>query len=197
MSTPAARRPPSYVFAYIVMATALVGAFLAVVIVGGLRGFTASDRFGTVPMPGRETLDLPVGDVTVYFQEDVDLGDNENLRPPGDIRLDVRPADGGEPLALDPDGFSNEVSGNFGSRVSIGDLDVSDGGDYVVTAARTAENRNQPAIVFGDDLFDGFVSALPLGLLVLAAGLGAAALLFLITYVRRRRLTEAGPTLPQ
>lgn len=197
MSAVGARRPPSYVFAYIAMAAALVGAFLTVVIVGGVRGFTASDRFGTVPMPGRETLDLPAGDVTVYFQEDVDLGENENLRPPDDIRLDVRPADGEERLALDPDGFSSEVSGNFGSRVSIGDLDVADGGDYVVTVARTAESRNQPAIVFGDDLFDGFVSALPLGLLVLAGGLGLAALLFGVTYVRRRRLSETGPRLPQ
>ncbi|HEX2435490.1 MAG TPA: hypothetical protein VHI76_02465, partial [Solirubrobacterales bacterium] len=80
MSTPGARRPPSYVAAYIAMAIALVGALLVVVIVGAVRGFTASDRYGTVPMPGRETLDLPAGDVTVYFQENVDLGENENLR---------------------------------------------------------------------------------------------------------------------
>jgi hypothetical protein len=51
--------------------------------------------------------------------------------------------------------------------------------------------------VFGDDLFDGFVSALPLGLIALVAGLGVSALLFGITYVMRRRFTEAGPSLPQ
>jgi len=133
----------------------------------------------------------------VYFQEDVDLGDNESLRPPGDIRLDVRPAAGGAPLQLDPGGVSNEVSGGFGTRVSIGDLDVSDGGDHRVTAGRSSEERNEPAIVFGDDLFDGFVSALPLGLVVLVAGLGLSALLFLVTFVRRRRLSETGPTLPE
>lgn len=197
MSTQRARRPPSYVFAYVAMAVALVGAFLVVVIVGAVRGFTASDRFGTVPMPGRETLDLPAGDVTVYFQEDVDLGDNENLRPPADIRLDVRSSDGGPPVRLDPGGFSNEVSGNFGSRVSIGDLDVPDGGDYAVAVGPTAERRNEPALVFGDDLFDGFLSALSLGLLVLVGGLGLAGALFAVTYVRRRRLTEAGPSLSQ
>ena len=192
-----ARRRPSYVLAYIAMAAALVGAFLVVVIRGGVSAFTSSDRFGTVPMPGRETLDFPAGDVTVYFQEDVDLGDNESLRPPGDIRLDVRPAAGGAPLQLDPGGVSNEVSGGFGTRVSIGDLDVSDGGDHRVTAGRSSEERNEPAIVFGDDLFDGFVSALPLGLVVLVAGLGLSALLFLVTFVRRRRLSETGPTLPE
>jgi hypothetical protein len=197
MSTTGARRPPSYVAAYIAIAVAIVAAFLAVVIVGAVRGFTASDRFGTVPMPGRETLDLPAGDVTVYFQEDVDLGENENLRPPADIRLDVRPSGGGPPVRLDPGGFSNEVSGGFGTRVSIGDLDVPDGGDYVVAAGPTAEGRSAPAIVFGDDLFDGFVSALPFGLLALGAGLGVAAVLFVITYVLRRRFTETGPTLPQ
>lgn len=197
MSTPGARRPPSYVAAYIAMAIAVVGAFLAVVIVGAVRGFTASDRFGTVPMPGRETLDLPAGDVTVYFQENVDLGDNENLRPPADIRLDVRPSDGGPPVPLDPGGLSNEVSDGFGTRVSIGDLDVPEGGDYAVAVGRTAEGRNEPAIVFGDDLFDGFVSALPIGPLALVGGLAVAALLFAIIYVMRRRWSEAGPTLPQ
>lgn len=197
MSTPGARRPPSYVAAYIAMAIALVGALLVVVIVGAVRGFTASDRYGTVPMPGRETLELPAGDVTVYFQENVDLGENENLRSPADIRLDVRPSDGGRAVKLDPGGLSNEVSDGFGTRVSIGEFDIPEGGEYNVAAGPTAEGRNEPAIVFGDDLFDGFVSALPLGLIALVAGLGVSALLFGITYVMRRRFTEAGPSLPQ
>ena len=197
MSTPGARRPPSYVAAYIAMAIALVGALLVVVIVGAVRGFTASDRYGTVPMPGRETLELPAGDVTVYFQENVDLGENENLRSPADIRLDVRPSDGGRAVKLDPGGLSNEVSGGFGTRVSIGEFDIPEGGEYNVAAGPTAEGRNEPAIVFGDDLLDGFGSALPLGLIALVAGLGVSALLFGITYVMRRRFTEAGPSLPQ
>jgi hypothetical protein len=179
------------------MAATLVGAFLVVVILGGVRAFTASDRFGTVPMPGHETLDLPAGDVIVYFQEDVNLGENESLRPPSDIRLAVRPSDGGSPVPLDPGGVSNEVSGSFGSRVSIGDLDVLEGGDYLVSVGRTREARNEPAIVLGDDLFDGFVSAVPLGLVVLAGGLGVALLLFLLTYVRRRRASEAALAPPE
>jgi hypothetical protein len=58
-------------------------------------------------------------------------------------------------------------------------------------------NRVDPAIVLGDDVFDGFGDAIPVGLLVLVAGVGAAALIAVITFVRRGRLSETGPTLRQ
>lgn len=196
-STRRPRRPPSYIGAFITLVVAFVAAIVAVVVYGAIEAFGSSDRYGSVPMPGRETLDLPAGDVTVYYQEDVDLGENENLHPPADIRLAIRHSGGGPPLKLDESGISNEVSGGFGARVSIGDVDVPAGGDYDVAVAPTRERRTGPAIVFGDDLLDGFVAALPLGLVVFVAGVGVAALVFIVIYVRRRRVGETGPTIPQ
>src|SRR3990172_791330 len=110
MAASSAKRPPSYIAAYLTLVVALVAAIVFVVVLGGIRAFSASDRYGSVPMPGRETLDLPEGDVTVYFQEDVDLGENESLHPPPDIRLGIRPEGGGSFLKLDPGGISSEVS---------------------------------------------------------------------------------------
>jgi hypothetical protein len=195
VSTQPANRLPSYIAAYIALAVAFVAAIVAVVVFGAIEAFGSSDRYGNVPIPGRATLDLPEGDITVYYQEDVELGENETLDPPTDIRLGVRHEDGGPSLELDRGGISNEVSGGFGTRVSVGDLDVPAAGDYEVAVGPTSEARNDPAIVFGDDLFEGFFDAVPLGLLVLAAGLVVAAILFVLTYARRRRIGESGPTL--
>lgn len=193
----ATTRAPSYIAAFITLVVAFVVAILFVVVFGAVQAFTASDRYGSVPMPGRDTVDLPQGDVTVYFQEGVQLGENENLRPPSDLRVDIRGAEGGPLVEVDRSGLSSEVGGRFGERVSIGDIDVPEEGDYVVVVAPTRENRVDPAIVLGDDVFDGFGDAIPIGLLLLVVGVGAAALVALITFVRRRRLTEAGPTMPQ
>lgn len=197
MSMPPARRPPSYIAAYITLVVAFVAAVAVVVVLGAVRGFSGSDRYGSVPMPGRELLELPQGDVTVYFQEAVDLGENESLVPPGEIRLDVRPVEGGERVELARGGISNEASGGFGTRVSIGKLDIPDGGEYSVAASHLAEQRADPAIVLGDDLLAGFGGAVVPGLLALAAGCALAAAVAVATRVRRRRMAEAGPSMPQ
>jgi hypothetical protein len=197
VSVRAGKRPPSYIAAFIALVVALVAAILFVVVYGAVMAFTASDRYGSVPMPGRETLELPQGDVTVYFQEGVQLRENENLRPPSDLRVQIRGSEAGPSLRVVRSGTSSQVGGGFGERVSIGDIDVPEEGDYVVAVAPTKENRVDPAIVLGDDVFDGFGDAIPVGLLILVVGVGAAALIAVITFVRRRRLSETGPTLRQ
>jgi len=186
------KRPPSYLAAYLTLAVALVAAILFVIIFGAVKAFTASDRYGTVPVPGEETLNLPEGDVTVYFQEAVHLGENQTLDPPRDLRLEIRGAGGGPPVELDRGGASSEIGGGFGERVSIGDVDVPAGGDYTVAVARTAENRADPAIVLGDDLFEGFFAALRPAVLVLVGGGIVAAIVAAATYGRRRRFRESG-----
>jgi hypothetical protein len=135
--------------------------------------------------------------VTVYFQEGMQLRENENLRPPSDLRVQIRGSEAGPSLRVVRSGTSSQVGGGFGERVSIGDIDVPEEGDYVVAVAPTKENRVDPAIVLGDDVFDGFGDAIPVGLLILVVGVGAAALIAVITFVRRRRLSETGPTLRQ
>jgi hypothetical protein len=181
----------------ITLPAALVVAFLVFVILGAVDAFTASDRYGSVPMPGTETVDLPAGDVTVYFQEGVHLGENKTLRPPSDLGVRIQGAEGGPPVKVDRSKSSTGIGDGFGERVSIGEIDVPEGGDYVVVVAPTREDRVDPAITLGDDVFDGFVDAIPIALLVLAGGAAIALVLAVATFVRRRRLTETGPTLQQ
>jgi hypothetical protein len=158
---------------------------------GAVRGFTACDRYASVPIPGRETLDLPSGDVTVYYREDVDLGDNENLHPPPDIGLDGQSGDGGRPLKLDGDG-SRTRSRTGSGRACRSVTPMCPSRATTRSPPAPPGRLADPAIVFGDDLFDGFVSALPLGLLVFGGGVGMAALVAALIFVRRRRVRESG-----
>ncbi len=141
------------------------------------------DAYGSVAIPGERVLELPRGEVAVFYQERIadaadPLRDDGGLTEPSpEPDYEVRPAAGGEPLELDADG-GREVSGSDERRrVEIERLDVPAAGAYRVTGRSIDRPQaNDPELTFGSFLFDWtalvilFVGA-TLGALIVVAGL--------------------------
>lgn len=141
------------------------------------------DAYGAVEIPGERVLQLPRGEVAVYYRERIagaadPLRDDGGLEEPSpEADYEVRPAAGGEPLELDGDG-GREVSGSEQRRrVEIESLDVPAAGAYRVIARSVDRPRaNDPELTFGSYRFDWtalavlFVGA-TLGALIVVAGL--------------------------
>ena len=95
----------------LVAAAALLalGVYVALGFLGG-----DTDRYGRVPVPGAESLELEAGDVDLFYAEDVSLGENESLAIPGDLEVRIA-APGGSPLEIRPRG-GQQVSGGAAPR---------------------------------------------------------------------------------
>jgi hypothetical protein len=107
------------------------------------------DKYGTVAIPGQATLELPVGEVVVFYVVDAFPTPGELLDVPA-IDYEVRPASGGTPLLLDGDDGREQVSMVSSTRTDIEGLDVREAGSYVVTARSIADpNAVQPKLTFG------------------------------------------------
>ena len=113
-----------------------------------LGGFPRDhDRYGEVPVPGQEVLQLPEGDVRLYFENHAThSGDSTTLddQPPG---LDVRvtPADRGGELAVEdvPSWLFSSTSGDRGHE-PLGKIDVPRAGEYVVAASDDSSRGQKP-----------------------------------------------------
>jgi hypothetical protein len=171
-----------------------IGAFVGLAFLGG-----NTDRDGRVPVPGTAVLDLEPGEVDLFYAEDVDLGESEDLIPPGDLAVRVAAVDG-QPLELRSRG-GQEVSGGGGTATLIGSIDIAAAGRYEVsTQSVEAANRSVPEVTLGESPFDlagerlGDVADVIVG----PAGIIALAVLLLIglVAVARTRSSESGPTLP-
>ncbi|HEX8744251.1 MAG TPA: hypothetical protein VF712_14060 [Thermoleophilaceae bacterium] len=92
------------------------------------------DKYGTVSIPGEATLELPAGEVVVFYEEAVDVNLDVQAFPEPEVDYVVRPAGGGEPLRQDGDG-GREVGGSPAlTWTDIEGLDVPDAGPYLVSA---------------------------------------------------------------
>jgi hypothetical protein len=81
---PRARRIASVAVA--LGAIAGFGLFIA----GMVSGCGDADRYGRVPLPGQAFIDLPAGDVALYYEERVSLSENESLDIPRGLTVEAR-----------------------------------------------------------------------------------------------------------
>ncbi len=153
----------------------------APVVIGVVSSSAKSTKYGRVSIPGSEALHFPSGEVLVYYEEHVQLDENEHLDAPGGLRLRVGPTGGGREVPLtDKDASFAEVGIGSTTRTTIGSLDVPEDGDYRVTAGPRLTGVDQPAMTFGAK--GSFVLWAIVGGVVLAL----AGLIALVTWLRGR-----------
>lgn len=166
------------------MRSRLVGAGLCSIALGLAIGLPLllsgdHDEYGRIDIPGEGAVDLPEGEVVVFYEEGRDLPDDESLPVPA-LRWRVRPPGGGAPLQLDGDG-GREVAGRSGySFTDLERLDVDRSGRHGVTATALSETGPKPTLTFGTSGVTAVALAIPV------TGCVAGALLLLIGFLPRR-----------
>ena len=114
-------------------------------------------RFGEVPAPGTATLTLPAGTIKASYRESRKSAGAESHIYFGwseSMRVTVRPAGGGEPLAL-KQGYGSEITTYGGkqplSSARIGKIEVPAPGSYEVTVEIELDGDEvEPRVAFGD-----------------------------------------------
>jgi hypothetical protein len=184
---------PGYIASLILAGLTLVGMFVAffvLLFVGAIGGLGESAKYGRVALPGSGTVELPAGEVSVFYEEHVSLGDNEDLNAPPGFRYMIAPAGGGPPLSEDEGGFlDEEVSSSGTTRVRYGKVDVPAEGSYVVEGSFRGAAGPEPAITFGDPITEHIFDRVKHVLYGLI-GFALAILIALITFVRNRLVHE-------
>jgi hypothetical protein len=133
------------------------------------------DKYGKVEIPGKGTVDLPSGEVIVFYEDGSSPADG--FFPEPDVDWQIQPADGGKPLELDGDGGRESNVRDSKSWTDIEGLDVPEAGDYEVQVKPVAGGPN-PALTFGTS----GVTMSAIIILIVGAGLGTTliALAFIV-----------------
>jgi hypothetical protein len=158
--------------------TAAIAVALAVVeLLSAGRDPTA---YGTVPVPGRDSVSMPAGDVIVFYGEPGASGDRP-LVIPRSLKLFVRTTRG-QLLAATPYAFDQFTDGDYVRR-SIGKLRVPEAGAYEAVASAVPSGAAGAEITFGRNGSRDFAYVA----FVLAGGLLLAAILGFGTFLVERR----------
>jgi hypothetical protein len=172
------------------VATLLVvaGSTLAFVLflTGAIGGSGEADRYGRVPLPGKKRLDLPAGDVALYYEERVTLNDDDSLDVPDGLvvvaKRELRKvrSEHATPNAINVDGRSLR---------EFGKLTLPAAGRYQVKARSKQGGSNSPAVTLGKGQLESVKRA------GIRAGIaeGAALLAALIVLLLWRRPDEDTP----
>ena len=173
-----------------------VAAFVVYLLLAAFQGDTA--QFGSVAVPGKAAVELPKGDVDVYYAEKVDPDAGVDLITPDDLHFTVT-GPGGEGIPVNARGDDAKSTGDGMTRL-IGQIKAPEDGNYTVTTDSTqAGQRISPELTFGQgpfaaigQRFSDVVDALrgPVGIIVLAV----LVLLFLLPRwkLARRRQSYKG-----
>ena len=170
--------------------------FVGYLLLAAFEGDSA--QFGSVAVPGREQVELPKGDVDIYYSEKVDPDAGVPLITPDDLQYTVTGPEG-QGVTVNSRGDDAESTGDGMTRL-IGSLQAPEDGLYTVTTESSqAAQRIAPAVTFGQgpfaavgQRFGDVVDALrgPLGIVVLVV----LVILFLLPRWRlaRRRASYQG-----
>jgi hypothetical protein len=111
-----------------------------------------SAQFGTVAVPGSGRVELPKGDIDVYYSEGVDPDSDVELVAPPDLRVTVA-APNGTGVQVAARGSDPESTDDGMTRL-IGSLRAPEDAVYTVTTESTqAGQRITPAVTFGQGPF--------------------------------------------
>jgi hypothetical protein len=155
----------------IVTAVIAIGLFIGEAL-GSTRDATA---YGQVGVPGRDSVNLPAGDVIIFYGELPTPDVNSPLRVPRTLRLRVRTTNGQSLLGSTPFISSAFTDGDY-ERRAIARLRVPEAGDYeAVSSAGIVVPDTRPVVSFGHNGTRdfGYVLFVLAGGLLLAGILGA------------------------
>ncbi len=126
----------------IITVVAAIVLFVAELAAGGRD----ADAYGQVPVPGRESVDLPAGDVIIFYGERAP--DGGQLSVPPNLQLRVRTTSGQLLLGSTPYVFDQFDDGDY-ARKPIAKLRVPEAGDYEAVSPTRAPGAGGPVISFG------------------------------------------------
>jgi len=116
-------------------------------LVGGTRDANA---YGQVPVPGRASVNLPAGEVIVFYGERIPASGGAPLSVPPNLRLRVRTTGGQLLLGSTPYLFDQFDDGDH-VRQPIAKLRVPEAGPYEAVSPTTAPGATEPVISFGHE----------------------------------------------
>ena len=128
---------------------------LAWYFIGGAP-FSDHDEHGKVSVPGQEALELPDGEVYLYFEESGLASENDSADAPDDLEVFVGETRKGERLEVE------DVSGLFSSQTNdtgwepVGKIELPSAGIYVVAARGDASGSLEPFLTVGNPPWDPF-----------------------------------------
>jgi len=158
-----------------------VVAAIVLLVVEAVGANRNAHAYGEVPMPGRESVNLPAGEVIIFYGERIDAVEHSALSVPANLRLTVRTTNGQQLLGSSPYGFDQFRDGDYVRR-SIAKLRVPESGAYEAVSSTHLPAAAAPVISFGRTGTRNFGYVL----FVLAGGLLLASILGLGTALRRR-----------
>lgn len=152
-------------------------------------GSGEADRYGRVKLPGTKMLDLPAGDVALYYEERVTLDEDDSLDVPDGVRVVAKRelrkvrSERSIPNAINLDGRSLREWGK---------LEIPVAGRYRVKARSKQPGSNSPAVTLGKGQLQSFKRA------GIRAGIaeGAGLVLALIVLLLWRRPDDPPPAPP-
>lgn len=113
-----------------------------------------ADDYGRFMIPGETTVALPGGKLRISYQEEYKAGGGEDtidFGVPAALQVQVTGA-AGEPLEIKGPGFrgmgSSLNTGSGWSRALVGTIEITQPGDYTVTAGPAVEGV-EPKILLG------------------------------------------------
>ncbi|MDO3639082.1 SHOCT domain-containing protein [Mycolicibacterium arseniciresistens] len=157
--------------AVVTMVSAIIG--FVVTIVMNAFVFDDFDAYGEVPIPGRGSVDLPAGEVTISFHTFTGGTDGGFAVPPLQLRID-QPEGVPDPVLAETMGGVTTVNGD--TRVGVWTLQVPAEGRYDVETGGEVNGYINPQLSFGHGSEYGWLPWVFAGLFVmsvveLAAGL--------------------------
>lgn len=185
-----------YIAAIVVFGLTLVGTFAAgcgLAVLGAVEGIGDTDKYGRVSVPGSESLELPEGDVSVYFEAGSLQGALKGRRE--NVLLSIVAPDG-EPVDLQGRGSVDEqVSEDGVERVNFDRVAIPETGVYKVTATKMGPVGGGSALTFGKALTSGVVDRARDALWGLL-GFALAGLIALATFLTGQRGRDETVTMP-
>ena len=134
------------------LAIAVAGVTIAVAIVllvvEAVGASRDANAYGQVSVPGRQSVNLPAGDVIVFYGERLGPHEHPPLAVPPNLRLRVRTTNGQLLLGSTPYAFDQFDDGDYVRR-SIARLRVPEAGSYEAVAPTSVPGAVQPVISFG------------------------------------------------
>src|SRR5262249_19452116 len=144
------------VVALIVIGVIIFLAVDALIFYKVFRGRASADDYGKFMVPGETTLTLPAGPLKISYQEEYKASGTENtidFGVPSALQVSVTPAGGGDPLPVKAPGFGGMGAkldtGSGWSRARLGTVEITEAGDYTVTAGPAIEDGVEPKILLG------------------------------------------------
>jgi len=143
----------------------------AVELFGGTRD---ASKYGQVSVPGRASVNLPAGEVIIFYGQRQGAGGESPLRVPPNLLLRVRTTNGQALLGSTPYASGQFTDGDY-ERRAIAKLRVPEAGDYEAVSGTRGTGAVEPVISFGKNGTRnfGYVLFVLAGGLLLAAILGA------------------------